>query len=360
MSKESTISRISQFHPGWTATSLGTAGVAVATLFNPISVSKIDNQLGILFTAIATLLLAAILPVNIVRFVRHRDEMAKDLANPGLGAMFGTIPAALIVTSLAIAQLGVDEVLPAKAAGWIAFTMAALGVALALTLGVLFFTRIVQKTEFPVAAISGAWFIPIVVLVLTPSVFIRTERLLDQVSLNLTYIASMALWGAGFVLFIFLGSVVAWRLITTPAPPAHMAASWFIWLAPASAGALGYIAILRWSSQIYSATGSLEQILDLFAVIFAVTLWGFATWWLGFAGWQILLVRREMGIHIGSWGFSFPFAAYTALSLEIGRMTENQALSVFATISWIALIGLWLRLSYGTLKEIRSGAIYQR
>lgn len=351
---------INAFHPGWSGLPLGTAGVAIATLFDPLPGSTFDDFLGVGLTAVAILFLLPIFAISVIRLLNHRQAFVDDLENPGLGALFGTLPGAMLVIALDIAELGIKDQISKDFAAVLAFTLASVGILLAIGIGLAFFSKIVAREVFPVAAISGAWFIPVVVLVLIPSTFVRTERLFGNVSLNLTFVVSVSLWGAGFFLFLFLSGVIAWRLITTPAPPAHMAATWFIWLAPLSAGALGLIAILRWSSEIFAFTDSTFEIVSTLAMITGLSLWGIATWWLLFAVVQVAKVRSELHFHIGSWGFSFPLAAYTALSLELGRITQLEVFSNYASFVWILLLGIWFILIKETLLGVLSRSFFQR
>lgn len=351
---------IEKFHPGWPGVPLGTAGVAIATLFDPLPGSSFDTQLGTGLVALALLSLLPILLISTIRLLKHKKAFLEDLANPGMGALFGTLPAAMLVIALDLAQLGIEGYVPKDFAAYLAVVLALTGILLALGIGFAFFSRVINHAEIPVAAISGAWFIPVVVLVLAPSTFIRTQRLLESISLNIVFVLSVALWGAGFFLFIFLAGVVAWRLITTPTPPAHMAATWFIWLAPFSAGALGLIAIFRWSAEIFSLTGSSLDQANALAMITGLSLWGIGTWWLAFAIFQVMRMRRELHFHIGSWGFSFPLAAYTALTLELGRMTELNVISNYASLVWIALGGIWFILIQKTILGVFSRSIFSR
>lgn len=351
---------IDTFHPGWPGVSLGTAGVAIATLFDPLPGSNFDTQLGTGLVALALLFLLAIFLISAMRLLKHRQSFLEDLANPGMGALFGTLPAAMLVIALDLAQLGIEGKISKDFAAYLAFILALTGILLALGIGFAFFSRVINHAELPVAAISGAWFIPVVVLVLAPSTFIRTERLLESTSLNIVFVLSVALWGAGFFLFIFLAGVVAWRLITTPTPPAHMAATWFIWLAPFSAGALGLIAIFRWSAEIFSFTGSNMDLVNALEMMAGLSLWGIGTWWLAFAIFQIMRMRRELHFHIGSWGFSFPLAAYTALSLELGRMTQLNEISNYASLVWIILVVIWFILIQKTILGLISRSIFNR
>jgi len=340
----------SRLHPGWGGAILGIGGASLASLFNPWQGSELDHQIGSILTAITAIVFGVVLCANVLRLFRHRQEVLNDLRNPMLGGLFGTIPAGSLVLGIAVTELGLLGDLDQDFARNIGLMLTFFGIPLALLVGFVFFTLIVERDEFAVASMTGAWFIPIVVLVLTPSLMLRIQRLNEPSSLDGGFVVAAGLWGAGFFLFIFLGSVIAWRLITTPRPSAHMAPSWFIWLAPASAGALGLNAILSWIHQVSDSPSSRAWNIDI--VISGSIFLGFATWWLAFATLQVWRLRSEITFHVGSWGFAFPFAAYSALVTVMTRYIESSSLQTLAITTWTITLLLLLILIQSSIRHL--------
>jgi C4-dicarboxylate transporter/malic acid transport protein len=336
------------FHAGWPGMALATSGVALTSLVDPWDSIGVDRAIGVALAVIAVVITLLMAGATVARVLRHRDAFFEDLRNPMLGAMLGTAPASVIVLALAIAQLGSLEELPAALAGWSATVMVVAGVLASLVLGMTFFHHVVAHSELPVAMITGVWFIPVVVLVIVPSVTIRVLRLGVGVPEELAIALSVASWGAGMMLFVFLGAVVGWRLITHAPPPAQMVASWAIWLAPAGAGALGLIASTR---LIERSSPELSDPFRALAILGATALWGFGLWWLVFTVIQVLRNRRELHFHVGSWGFVFPVAAFAALSAELSTLWDTAIFGVFAATLWVLLLVLWTFLVF---KSVRS------
>lgn len=355
----SPVQRVRTWHPGWMGVVLGTGGAAVASLVDPLPGTRVDEVVGAVLAALATVGLLLLVPYA-VRLLRHRDAASADLGNPGLGAMYGTAPAALLIVGVALAQLGMLGWLP-PAVAWVSLALALAGVVLALVVGIAFFVRVVAHEQLPVPAISGAWFIPIVVLVLVPSGVTRSVALEPSWTSTTALALATAAWGAGLVLFLLLAPVIAWRLITTPAPPPHMAASWWIWLAPAGAGGLGLIALSRLAA--LTLGDPVASVAPTFGLLGASVLWGFAAWWALFAGTVVRRVARThdgLPFHLGSWGFAFPTAAVTALTVELGHAWGSPLLSVVGAIGWIATLLVWGRLAAQTVAATRSGAVFAR
>ena len=352
-------SRIATWHPGWMGVVLGTGGAAVASLVDPLPGTRLDDVVGALLAVLATLGLLLLVPYA-VRVRRHRDAAIADLANPGLGAMYGTAPAAVLIVGIALAQLGGLGWLP-KGVAWLSITLVALGALLALAVGIAFFARVVAHEQLPVPAMSGAWFIPIVVLVLVPSGVARSVALQPTWGTATALALATAAWGAGIVLFLLLGPVIAWRLITSPPPPVHMAASWWIWLAPAGAGGLGAIALSRLSALVLGEP--VAAVAPTLGLIGASVLWGFAVWWGLFAGTVVRRTARAHGglpFHLGSWGFAFPTAAVAALTVELGHGWGSPLLSVVGALAWVATLVIWTRLAWQTARGAASGAVFTR
>lgn len=354
------VPRVASWHPGWLGLVLGTAGTAVAGLLDPVRGTVLDEAVGAVMAGVAAVLMPLLLVPYAVRLMRHRAAMAADLANPGVGALFGTVPAAVLIVGLALAQLGVMTWLPAWVA-WIAAVLLVLGVLGALALGVEFLTRVVTRDDLPTAMMTGAWFIPIVVLVLTPSVMTRIGALLPSWDTPTAAAVAIALWGAGFVLFLVLAPVIAWRLVTGPGPIAHQAPSLWIWLAPAGAGGLGVLAVTRMTGRVLGPGA--PDVLEIVGLLGATALWGFGAWWALFAGRLLVQVRRAhrgLPFHVGSWGFSFPTAALAALTTELGRSWDAPVLQYVGVVGWVAAVAAWAALAVHTARGIWDGTVFAR
>jgi tellurite resistance protein TehA-like permease len=354
-------STVATWHPGWTGAALGTAGVAAVGLADPWSSVSIDTWIGAATSLVATVLTGLLAAALVLRLRRHREQAALDLANPGMGAQFGTAPAAVLVLSLTWSQLALLGWLPAWSAWAVALGLV-IGVVSAVYVGVAFFHRVVARDEVPLAAISGAWFVPIVVLVLVPSVGVRLMLLYPAWATTTFLAAAAAAWGAGLLLFLVLAPIIGWRLLIGPAPVAHQAPSCWIWLAPAGAGGLGAIALSRMTALVV-ADDAVTAVVPVLGLLAGTVLWGFGLWWSVLAGRAVLAARAAAGglpFHVGSWGFVFPSAAMTLLTVELGRSWASTPISVLGVVLWSAVLVLWVAVSWWTVRGLRDRSILTR
>ena len=109
--------RVRDLHPGWFASVMGTAILAVATYLNPGNLTALQGAahgLGAGLAVLAYALGAVLTIAYAVRWARHRDAALADLRHPVLGAMHATLPGGLLVLAVMTSVVG-PELLPAGA-----------------------------------------------------------------------------------------------------------------------------------------------------------------------------------------------------------------------------------------------------
>lgn len=350
-----TASRVATFHPAWGAVAMTASGVALVSLLDPWPGSGVDDVVGAVTLGLALVVAAATSVVFVARLAAHRDAFHDDLADPRLGAMTAAWPASLLIAALAVLQAGVIGLIGDTTALWTASVLFIPGLVGTLIVGIAFYTRVIGTTDVPLPAVSGNWFVPVVPLVLVPSILVRTEALGGPVPPGSLALAAVATWGIGFGLFLLLAAIVGGRLLIASPPPPHAAPTWWIWLAPIGAGGLGLIAISR-----LSAVSSAWPDATHAAFLVAAMLWGFGLWWAVFAGIVILRQRRELHFQLPVWGFGFPTAAWIALTVELARHWQLDWLAVAGTALWVLLLVGFAAIVAATLARLRSGAIFHR
>ncbi|MDO9590776.1 MAG: hypothetical protein Q7J04_06495, partial [Microcella sp.] len=169
--------RIATLHPAWGAALMSLSGAALVSLRDPLPGFDLDAIIGLALLVLAALAAIVLSVAMTVRVVRHNEAFLADLANPGIGAMIASWPAGLQVFALAVLQAGVSGAVPGDLAliiGMVSFVPGVLGT---LVSGYAFYSRIIGVAEVPHAAVSGSWFVPVVPLVLVPSILSRAIEL---------------------------------------------------------------------------------------------------------------------------------------------------------------------------------------
>ncbi len=353
-------SRVRDLHPGWFASVMGTAIVAVATYDNPGNLSAlrgVAHGIGA-GVAVAAYALGAVLVVAYAfRWVRHTAAARADLLHPVMGAMHATVPGGLLVLAVMTSVVG-PELIPAGVVTAVIATLAAVGVTLGLVISVAFaYTLFIG--EHPAAAVNGGWFIPPVVTIIIPMALTPLMPHVGEGTARLLLALSYATYGMGFLLFLFTMGMLHDRLVLHPLPPAALAPTVWIGLGPVGVGALVPLVLARAGHEVF---GAAAPAVTMISQLFATATWGFGLWWLAIA--VALLVRylRAGGLpfHLGWWAFTFPLGAFTVATVTLARAWQTPALEAVAALLFMTLVGFWVVVTVRTVAATRTGRIWQR
>jgi C4-dicarboxylate transporter/malic acid transport protein len=352
--------RLRDLHPGWFASVMGTAIVAVATYDNPGNVVALRGSAHAAGVGIAILAyaLGAVLTVAYAgRWIRHTSAARADLRHPVLGAMHATVPAGLLVLAVMTSAVG-PAMFPAQVVTGIVATLAVVGAVLGLVISVAF-SYMLFTGEHPAAAVNGGWFIPPVVTIIIPMALAPLLPHVGPGNARLLLALGYATFGMGFLLFLFTMGLLHDRLVLHPLPPAALAPTVWIALGPVGVGALVPLTLAHAGQHLL---GAAAPTIVVIGQLFATALWGFGLWWLAIA--VALLVRylRAGGLpfQLGWWAFTFPLGAFTVATLTLARAWQAPALEGAAVALYVVLVGFWAVVTTKTTVATRSGRIWQR
>ena len=196
--------------------------------------------------------------------------------------------------------------------------------------------------------LHGGWFITPVATILV------TNALLQYPATPSSVIISLLFFGIGSMLFLIILVLLFFRLISHTLPPADLAPTNYIVLAPIG---ILIVDIL----QMASVTGPmLGANLLPFAVIGAGILWGFGIWAIGV---NLLLLGRyiHLGLrfHIGWWSYVFPTAAFVLGTISLSHYfapLKGVSLILYACLGTIFLAVLIASVGQLIARLIRKGA----
>ena len=334
---------------------MSASGVSMVSLLEPLPDSSLDTSIGIVLLALAAVAVTFISLAFTIKGLRYPQNFWSDLSNPGFGAQTAAWPAALLILALSITQAGSRGLIQPELSLAVGVALLATGLIGTLIAGLAFFSQVIGRSDIPAQAITASWFVPVVPLVLVPSIMVRLTQLLPGFDKSAAAVIGVIAWGIGFGLFLLLAAVIGGRLLTHEPPPPHAVASWWAWLAPIGAGSLGIAALSVLLDNAYGWT----TLVELSSIVLGA-MWGFSLWWAIFAG---IIVARQLPktpFHVGLWGFGFPTAALISLTLEVGRRFDVVWIGYLGSVLWILLLLAILLLSLKTIQGTRSGKIWQR
>lgn len=352
--------RVRDLHPGWFASVMGTAILAVATYLNPGNLTALQGTAHRLGAAVAVLAYALGVVMTIayaLRWIRHRDAALADLRHPVLGAMHATLPGGLLVLAVMTSVVG-PQFLPAGAVTALVAVLAAVGSLLAVVISVAFAMTLFVGAPTG-ASVNGGWFIPSVVTIIIPMAITPLVAHASPGTARLLLALGYAAYGMGFLLFLLVLGMLHDRLVLHPLPPAQLAPTLWIGLGPVAVAALAPLSLARAGQHIFGVAAPAVTILGQ---LFATATWGFGLWWLAIA--VTLLVRYlragPLPLHLGWWAFTFPLGAYTVATMTLARTWQASALEGVAVLLYLMLDGFWAVVAARTVNATRTGRIWQR
>lgn len=352
--------RMRDLHPGWFASVMGTAILAVATYNNPGDLDALRSLAHGLGSGLAVLAyaLGAVLSVAYaVRWVRYRDAALADLRHPVLGAMLATVPGGLLVLAVMTSVVG-PTLLPGGAITPVIAVLAIVGSILAIVVSIAF-----ALTQFigalPVASVNGGWLIPPVVAIIIPMALARLVADVGSGTARLLLAVGYGAYGLGLLLFLLVLGLLYDRLVLHPLPPAPLASTLWIVLGPVGVGVLAPLALARAGEATFGDTAPTVMMI---ALLLGTALWGFGLWWITIT--ITLLVRYlragPLPFHLGWWAFTFPLGAFTVATLTLGRTWEVPAIEGIGVALYLLLLGFWGIVATRTVGGARTGRIWQR
>jgi tellurite resistance protein TehA-like permease len=232
--------------------------------------------------------------------------------------------------------------------------------------GILIFALTILNTFFHKAEVQWetstlGWLIPPVSALLVPVLGISLSTHFQGTTWGaVNLITSLVFTGFGSLLFIFVMSLVFIRYIFHPMPPAHLAPTLWVGIAPTSILTILALKFAKPLALFFEATPEIEKTLNFLSKPLGVMLWGFALFWF------LLAVVVTLGVHQKSpvpfalswWAFVFPVGAFTVAT---GVLFQAITLAFFQWIGLSALtflLILWLVVAANTLIGVWRGSIF--
>ncbi len=339
--------------PAWFGAVMGTGATATVASLHPGRVPALstfaDLSAQILLLASMVAFVALLIRFAVRGLIRH---VSPGLRSPRTGAAYATIPGAINV--LAIGTLNVWRGPMGSSLGWwVLLVMAGVGTFLGLWLTVVFFVNAFEHEQLSAEDISGIWFIPETVVLLGSLLFGLLAVVGPAGAQRSLAVISVALLGAGGLLFAVTAVVFVNRLVLHAGLHRSGAASMWIMLSPLAVTSLALQSVA--GGDLVLAGSSPLGVTEA-ATLAAGVLWGFAMWWLLAA---IVITRHAgrgaMTRTAADWGFVFPSAAMVIATLTLARRWESALVEALGLILGAALALVWVGVITIAIVGARSG-----
>lgn len=345
---------VRSFAPAWGAAVMGTGAltVALAVVGEGNAAEGITTTASRVMLLVVLVMLVAVVGVNLMRWIKHRDAALEDLHHPVLGGMSATLAGGLLTTAVALGKVGTGFLPGSLVIGAVA-VLTVVGGLLALVIGWEFIGELLSSEGVPMPQISGTWFVPPVVTIIVPLALVPVILEFPKAAGSLLALA-WAMLGIGAILYLVITASLFMRMAMHPLPPAKLAPTLVIGMGPAGLIGLDLVRLAQAAVDVGAAEVSLVQTV----LIPATMSWGFGAWWLVSASVVLRRGYQSVPFSVSWWGFTFPFGAWTIATLVLGRLWDAPWMEWLGVVATLALVVLWVFVAARTVSGIRRGTIW--
>jgi C4-dicarboxylate transporter/malic acid transport protein len=342
------------FSPAWFAAVMGTAVLPLALSFTGADWLR---PAAAFFTGLAALVFVVALAPWSLRFFLYRDEVRRDFNHPVAASFLPTMPIAMLVIALDLLKFP-DLFMAPEASRAVALALFTVGSAGIWVMGFAVILRIFRHEGILLAHANFGWFIPPVSKLLVPVAGFELAGLFPQHA-DLLVGFSLASLGAGFFLYLFVGSAVMHRYIFAKLPPERLASTFFIGIAPTAIIAVALFKLMHLAGH-HEVLGLKSEFLAPLVRLAMLMLWGLAAWW--FIKGIVLVVhyarRRALPFALSWWAFTFPTGALAVCSGVTFAATKYAFVGLFYNLVTFFLLLVWLVVFVLTVRGVASRKLF--
>lgn len=339
--------------PNWYAAVMGTAIVASAGAALPVPVPR---TLAVAVWALSALLLAVLLVARAGHWLRHRDQARAHLLDPAVAPFYGCLSMALLAVGGATLTLGAD-VVGARAALAVDVVLFAAGTVIGLVAAAAIPYLMVARHEVAPGTASPVWLLPVVAPMVSAS---QGPLLLPHLPAGqwreAMLLGSYALFGLSLLATLLMLPLIFGRLVVHGPLPLALTPALFLVLGPLgqSTTAVNALADVAPDAIGTSYAGAFEA----FAVVYGVSVLGFALLWLALAlAMVVRAARAGLRFSMTWWGFTFPVGTCGTGAAGLARHTGLAAYGWLATALYAFLVLAWALAAAGTLRGLLTGRL---
>lgn len=326
---------------------MGTGIVANAAILLPFS-SPLLTAVGVIFWFAAAILLIVLVTAGALQFAHHRELFRSHHHVLGVAPFYGAFSMGILTVGSG-ALLAGSHVVGATAAVRIDAVLWTLGTAtgLACAIGIPYMLFTEHRPKLSDA--YGSWLMPVVPPMVSAAAGAGLVAHLhtEQARLDLLF-GCYALFGVSLLMALIVITIVWARLALHGVGEARMVPTLWIVLGPLgqSITAVSLLAKVAPAATPASTAPALHD----FALIYGMTIWGFAIAWLAVAAAITAHTAREhLPFAPTWWSFTFPLGTLVTGTSELAITSGVDPLRYVAAALYTALICAWLIVTTKTL-----------
>ncbi|GAB2761184.1 TDT family transporter [Nocardioides salsibiostraticola] len=347
--------------PNWFATVMGTGIVANAAATLPVGSPVVAS--GLLGFArgvwvLDVLLLAVVLTVTALHWVRHPEVARSHLDSPTMAHFYGAPAMALMTVGAGAVLVGQPVIGSTAAIGFDAVLWSA-GTLLGLWTAVMVPLKMFTTHQVGSDSAFGGWLMPVV----PPMVSAATGPLLiphlpaGQWQLTLQ-VACYAMFGLALLASLVVIALIWGRLVRHGVGAAAAVPTLWIVLGP-----LGQSITAAYTLGVTAPNALPRPYGDAFAAlgpVYGLPVWGFAMLWLALAVSITVRTARSPGglpFTLTWWSFTFPVGTVVTGTSGLAITTGAHAFSVLAVVLYTGLVVAWAVVATRTVRGITAGRL---
>lgn len=320
---------IRRLHPGYFALVMATGIISIAA-YN-LRLGKIAYT----FLGINIVFYGILWGLTLGRLVFFPRALLKDFCSYELGPSFFTIPAGSCVLGSQVILL-LDSTLGGIILWGIGFISW-----ITIMYGFFYVATIASTKPTLGEGLTGAWSLPVVA---TFSVSILSVQLAERlpVAEEILLLTALAMFLLGFMLYIFIISLMFYRFFFFPFTPRALATPYWINMGVEA------IATLAGATLILHATNwpFIEEVLP-FLKGMTLTFWALSNWWLPLllllGIWRYIVHRISLFRYdMEYWSMVFPLGMYSACTFQLAQVVGIEIFKLVAVFFITAALVVWL------------------
>ena len=348
------------FSPGWYASVMGTAVIVIAVFVFKKYVPW-PNFWQLFFLSLSAVLFLLISAPWFWRWGCCLDAVREDLQHPVSAAFFPTMPISLVVWGIALEKAG-PLFLPHETVHAIMRVLWVLGGIGIGAFAITFLSIYFNKTDLEWHTANLGWLIPPVSVLILPVLGNSlTVVYAGTVWGDIHFFGSLIALGIGVLLYIFVAGAVFSRYLFHQLPPAHLAPTIWIGIAPTAILEIIIIKMVPAMQAILGLPDGVTQVLSVAAKVTGVSLWGFAFFWLIIAIIITLLHHRweRLSFAMSWWAFTFPLGAFVVSTGLLNSIFDKLFFRAVGLAGLLGLLVIWAIVATTTLRRTISGEIFR-